>query len=136
MNLRVMNQTGITEAMIADLVAAFYGRVRADALLGPVFAAKVEDWDTHLEKLGRFWSSVVLGSGRYNGQPMSAHMPLPIDTEHFDRWLALFEATAREICPPAAAAVFIDKARRIADCLELGIGAARGEIRTPTRSRP
>ena len=135
MNLRVMDQTGITEPMIAELVATFYARVREDALLAPVFAAKVDDWDAHLEKLGRFWSSVVLGSGRYHGQPMPVHVALPIDTEHFDRWLALFEATASEICPPAAAARLIDRARRIADSLELGIGAARGEIRTPTRSR-
>jgi hypothetical protein len=42
-------------------------------------------------------------SGRYYGQPMPVHLPLPIDTPHFDRWLEILAATAREVCPPAAA---------------------------------
>ena len=57
-----------------------------------------------IERLCRFWSSVALMSGRYHGQPMTAHLPLPVDTPHFDRWLEIFTATAREVCPPAAAA--------------------------------
>jgi hemoglobin len=129
------DRTGITEDMIATLVAAFYARVRADSVLAPIFEAKVRDWDFHLAKLCDFWSSVVLGSGRYHGQPMLAHITLAIGTEHFDRWVRLFEDTVVGLCPPAAAARFIDKARRIADSFELGMGVARGEIRTPTRSR-
>jgi hemoglobin len=74
-------------------------------------------------------------SGRYHGQPMTAHLPLPIDTPHFDRWLELFAETAREVCSPAAAALFVDRAHRIADSLELGIAAQKGEIR-PRRARP
>jgi len=74
-------------------------------------------------------------SGRYHGQPMVAHLPLRVDTPHFDRWLALFSATADEVCPPAAAAHFVERAHRIADSLELGIAAQRGELR-PKRRRP
>jgi hemoglobin len=66
-------------------------------------------------------------SGRYHGQPMAAHLPLPIDTPHFDRWLEIFAKTARELCPPAAAAHFLERAHRIADSLELGIAAQKGE---------
>jgi hypothetical protein len=69
-------------------------------------------------------------SGRYHGQPMAVHLPLPIDTPHFDRWLEIFAATARDVCPPAAAAHFLDRASRIADSLELGIAAQKGEIRS------
>jgi hemoglobin len=75
-----------------------------------------------------FWSSVALMSGRYHGSPMAKHMPLPIDAGHFDRWLALFEETAREICPPEAAAHFIERARRIAESLELGIAGQHGVL--------
>jgi hemoglobin len=82
-----------------------------------------------------FWSSVALMSGRYHGQPMTAHLPLPIDTPHFDRWLEIFAATARDVCPPAAAAHFLERAHRIADSLELGIAFQKGEIR-PKRTRP
>ena len=66
---------------------------------------------------------------------MVAHLPLPVDTPHFDRWLALFAATADEVCPTAAAAHFVERAHRIADSLELGIAAQRGELR-PKRRRP
>jgi hemoglobin len=68
-------------------------------------------------------------SGRYHGQPMPKHFPLPVDSGHFDRWLALFEQTVQAVCPPAAAAHFLERARRIASSLELGIAAHKGDIR-------
>lgn len=124
----IVARTGIDEAMIENLVRTFYGRVRRDPLIGPVFESKVTDWEEHIGRLCRFWSSVALMSGRYHGQPMSAHLPLPIDAAHFDRWLEIFTATARELCPPAAAAHFLERASRIADSLELGIAAQKGDI--------
>jgi len=125
---QVQAETGIDEAMIERLVRAFYERVRADGLLAPIFAAKIEDWEPHLQRVFAFWSSVALMSGRYQGQPMAKHQPLPVDAEHFDRWLALFEHTAREVCPPKAAEHFIERARRVAESLELGIAGAQGLI--------
>lgn len=126
----VIDRTGITEAMIAELVTKFYDGVRHDALLGPVFA-RVQDWDEHLAKLKDFWSSVVLMTGRYHGQPMRAHLPLPLAGNHFDRWLDLFEQTARKVCPPAAAEHFIEKARRIADSFEMAAATQAGRIASP-----
>lgn len=131
----ISGRTGITDAMIAELVDTFYGRVRTDPLLGPVFA-RVGNWDVHLAKLRAFWSSVVLLSGRYHGQPMQAHFPLSIEPLHFDRWLALFEQTTADVCPPAAAAVFMEKARRIADSFEMAMATQRGQIAGPRHSRP
>lgn len=130
----ISRQTGITEALIADLVDTFYGRVRQDPLLAPVFA-RVDNWDEHLAKLRTFWSSVVLMSGRYHGQPMQAHFPLTIEPVHFDRWLALFEQTVSDVCPPSAAAIFLEKARRIADSFEMAIAGRRGEIAGPRHSK-
>lgn len=125
----IVSCTGIDEAMIKSLVRTFYGRVRRDPLIGPVFETRVEDWDVHIARLCAFWSSVALMSGRYRGQPMAVHLPLPIDTPHFDRWLEIFAATAREVCPPAAADHFLERATRIADSLEFGIAAQKGEFR-------
>ncbi len=124
----IVERTGIDAAMIERLVRAFYGRARRDSLIGPIFERNVADWGAHIARMCDFWSSVALMSGRYHGQPMAAHLPLPIDTPHFDRWLELFAETAHEVCPPAAADYFIDRAHRIADSLELGIAAQRGEI--------
>lgn len=125
---RIRAETGIDDAMIARLVDGFYDRVRADPLLGPVFEDRIADWGPHLEQMKLFWSSVALMSGAYHGRPMPKHLPLPVDARHFDRWLELFEATAADVCPPAAAAHFIERARRIAESLELGIAGANGVL--------
>lgn len=122
----IQAETGIDEAMIERLVRAFYDRVRADALIGPVFAARIADWEPHLQQMFAFWSSVALSTGRYQGAPMRKHLFLPIDSRHFDRWLALFEATAAEICPPRAAEHFIVRARRIAENFEMGVASVNG----------
>lgn len=131
----IVARTGIDEAMIERLVRAFYDRARLDPLIGPVFEARVHDWELHIRRMCAFWSSVALMSGHYHGQPMAVHLPLPIDTPYFDRWLEIFAATARGVCPPAAADHFLDRAYRIADSLELGIAFRKGEIR-PKRTRP
>lgn len=125
---------GVDEASIKTLVHTFYDRVRRDALIGPIFEAQVDDWPDHLDKLCAFWSNVVLRTGRYQGRPMQKHLRLPIEAEHFDRWLALFRSTAAEIMPADGAAIFIDRANRIADSFELGIGTVRGEVRRPRHS--
>lgn len=130
----IRTSTGIDEPMIANLVRTFYSRVRADALLGPIFEERIADWETHFKLLTDFWHGVTLLSGRYHGQPMRAHVRLPIEGRHFDRWLELFETTANELCPPPAAKMFIERARRIAESLEMGIAVTRGDM-GPTRKR-
>ncbi len=122
----IVARTGIDERMIDRLVRRFYEKVREDALLAPIFASRIEDWEPHLQRMYAFWSSVALMSGRYHDSPMAKHLPLLLDASHFDRWLALFGEMAREICPSAAEAHFVERARRIARSLELGIAGRRG----------
>ncbi|MGQ4275351.1 group III truncated hemoglobin [Terrihabitans sp. B22-R8] len=134
-----MSDTGgaelhLDEADITRLVHTFYDRVRRDELIGPVFAAKVEDWDHHLATLCDFWSSIMLRSRRYQGRPMRAHLTLPIEDRHFDRWLALFEQTTRDLFAPPIAEAFLQRARQIADSFEFGLATQRGEMRSPRHS--
>lgn len=123
---QVHSDTDIDDAMIEKLVHGFYARIRSDEVLGPIFAERITHWEPHLRRMCEFWSSVVLMSGRYHGQPMIKHLPLPVDATHFDRWLMIFETSARELCPPSAADHFIKLAQRIATSLELGIASNRG----------
>lgn len=113
----------IGEDMIHRLVHAFYGRVRADADLGPIFDRVIgQEWDAHLAKMCDFWSSVMLTSGRYKGNPMLAHMRLKmVRPAHFERWLALFAETAYAECPPGIADQFCARAANIAKSLQLGM---------------
>ena len=121
----LMERTGLTDAMLTRLVHGFYGRVRVDPLLGPIFADRITDWGPHLAKMVEFWSSVALMTGRYHGQPILKHLPLPVEGAHFDRWLALFRQTAEEVCPPAGAAWVIERAERIAGSIHINILDAR-----------
>jgi hemoglobin len=116
--------TGLDEILIEQLVRTFYEAARRDSVLGGVLA-RVTDWEAHIARICAFWSSVALNSGHYHGQPMSAHLPLGLERAHFDRWLALFEATARALCQPEAVHHLMTRARRIAQSLELGIAADR-----------
>jgi len=132
-----VRQTGIDEPMIRRLVDTFYRRVRGDPVLGPIFDERVADWDEHLATMRRFWSSVALMTGAYHGEPMQHHAPLPVSGAHFDRWLRLFRETAAAVCPPAAAALFVERAGRIARSLEMGIAVSRGQLlRTGERLAP
>jgi hemoglobin len=124
----------VNEASIERLVRSFYARARDDAMIGPIFNASVADWEHHIANITDFWSSILLRTSRYGGRPMRPHLMLPLRGEHFDRWLMLFESTARELFSAEVAAVFIDRARRIADSFEMGIASTRGEIAIPRHS--
>ncbi len=114
------------EVAIRELVTQFYGRVRRDPVLAPVFAAAVGDtdaaWSAHLARLTDFWSSIMQGSGRYHGDPFSVHLRLPnLTPVMFDRWLALFHTTCRDVLPMEEAAAFGNRAERIARSLRMGL---------------
>lgn len=120
----------VSEDLIRQVVHAFYDRIRADAMLGPIFGRviRAEAWDTHLAKMCDFWSSVLLMTGRYSGRPMPAHIRIgELDAPHFSHWLALFGATVDDLCEPDAAALFKDRAQKIADSLLMGVRYARGQ---------
>lgn len=113
----------MTDEQLATLVDRFYAKVREDAVLGPVFNGAIANWPEHLEKLSAFWSSVMLTSGRYKGNPMMAHLKhvAEIRPSMFERWLDLWRQTAVETLDEAGAAGVIAKAERIAESLQLGM---------------
>lgn len=113
----------LTDGQLSKLVNRFYARVREDEVLGPVFNGAIHDWDEHLEKLSAFWSSVMLTSGRYKGNPMAAHLKHTdvIRPAMFERWLQLWRETARETLSNAGAMGVVAKAERIAESLQLGM---------------
>lgn len=119
--------TGLNEVVLERLVRSFYARARRDAVIGHLFEG-VQDWDEHITRITNFWSSVALLTGRYHGQPLAAHSPLPLAPPHFARWLALFEQTASELCTQEGADYLMEKAQRIARSIEMGVAASRGEL--------
>lgn len=79
-------------------VDAFYGKVRIDPLIGPVFAARIEQdrWPVHLERMYSFWNTVLFAERDYQGNPFAKHSSLPIEGPHFERWIGLLSKTLDE----------------------------------------
>ncbi|MEM6347322.1 MAG: group III truncated hemoglobin [Bacteroidota bacterium] len=76
------------------LVNSFYGKVREDELLGPIFESVVQgNWEPHLNKMYSFWQTVLTEDMTYRGRPFPPHMKLPVEQKHFERWLGLFSET-------------------------------------------
>ena len=121
---------GLDEAMIRAVVDRFYADARRDPVIGPVFNRVIapEAWPHHLATIADFWSSMLLGTGRYAGRPMPKHMAIPeLSDAHFMRWLALFRRTAEELCPPDIAALFIERSERIGNSFRMNIAMRKGE---------
>src|SRR4029079_11195011 len=113
----------VTEDGIRRLVDAFYAKVRRDPELGPIFARAIPgDWQPHLNKMYAFWSSVMLTSGRYKGNPVAKHLAVEgITLKLFERWLPLFDETCAELYDDRLRAEFGAKAARIAESLKLAL---------------
>lgn len=120
---RAVVHPAVDRAFIGRLVREFYGRVRRDARLGPIFATEISgSWEPHLEKMTDFWCSVILKDGSYSGRPVPAHTKLEhVREADFDVWLGHFRAAAEELCPDGVAQAFIDRAERIAKSLRLAM---------------
>ena len=123
----------VNEDSIRLLVHGFYDAVRRDDVIGPIFLHKIapDRWPFHLNRMCDFWSSVLLRSGRYHGQPLPPHLHLPdLSDIHFARWLGLFRTTAREVFDDADAKIVIATAERIAQSFRIAVTIRRGEDST------
>ncbi|MBB3902981.1 group III truncated hemoglobin [Methylobacterium brachythecii] len=126
----------LTEDTLGIFLDGFYAKVRRDDVIGPVFAARIadEDWLRHLATIRDFWSSVLLKTGRYKGNPFGKHVAIEgIGMAHFERWLGLFGQTASETFAPAIAEALVERAHRIGDSLKAGL-FFRAELLQPARS--
>lgn len=113
----------VSEEGIRLLVDRFYAKVRGDPALAPIFLRAIPgDWQPHLTKMYAFWSSVMLTTGRYKGNPVMKHLALPkFQPELFDRWLALFDEACGELFDHGICEEFRTRAGRIAESLKLAL---------------
>jgi len=112
----------LSDDAIRHLVDSFYAKVRADSD-GTIFKRAIPcDWGPHLATMHDFWSSIMLTSGRYKGNPVAVHLRVEgIEPQLFGRWLALFDETCRELFDHDVAEAFRVKAERIAESLKLAL---------------
>ena len=107
---------------IADVrlvVDTFYAKVREDTMLQDIFNSRIQDrWQEHLEKMYRFWQTVLLDEHTYQGSPFPPHAKLPINREHFEHWIQLFNTTINEHFKGDKADRAIWQAKRMAELFE------------------
>lgn len=98
------------------LVDTFYSKVQKDDIVGPIFNGKIGDrWPEHLEKMYRFWQTILLEVHTYSGSPFPPHKQLPIAKEHFDRWMEIFTTTTNELFAGATAEEAKFRAKNMAE---------------------
>ena len=115
-----MEKDIITREDVKLLVDRFYQKVQADPLLGPVFSHV--DWPHHLPIMYNFWSSMLLGDQTYRGNPLQKHLPLPIESRHFDQWLKYFIETVDENFTGEKAEEVKMRAQSIAGIFQMRMG--------------
>ncbi|RYG21548.1 MAG: group III truncated hemoglobin [Chitinophagaceae bacterium] len=114
------------------LVNTFYSRVRENELLGPIFNERIGDrWPEHLEKMYRFWQTVLLEVHTYSGSPFPPHAKLPVSQEHFDNWLKLWHGTVDEFFAGEKAADAKWRGDRMAEMFMYKIEYYRGNNAQP-----
>jgi hemoglobin len=118
-----MKADQVTESGIERLVEEFYKRIRTDQELAPIFDRAIPgDWGPHLATMRNFWSSVMLTSGRYKGNPVAKHVRLEgVEPHFFEVWITLFRNTCHELFEDAVAKAFVAKAERIAESLKIAL---------------
>lgn len=109
------------------LVDTFYGKVRANPLLGPVFKGRIGDhWDVHLEKMYAFWQTVLFHDRAYQGSPFQPHLSLPIEKAHFEQWLKLFQQTIDENFEGQLAETALVRAHKMAEMFQYKLVHLKG----------
>ncbi len=107
---------------IKKLVDTFYEHIKNDTLLAPIFNERIKDkWPRHLEKMYRFWQTVLLEEHTYFGSPFLPHAQLPVDGKHFSEWMALFTKTMNELFTGEKAKEAIWRAGKMAEMFEYKI---------------
>ncbi|HEU5053512.1 MAG TPA: group III truncated hemoglobin [Hanamia sp.] len=107
---------------IKFLVDTFYDKVREDKLIGPIFDEKIQNrWPQHLAKMYTFWQTVLLEDHTYFGSPFPPHANLPVQKEHFERWLSLFSETVYELFQGPTANEAMWRANKMAEMFQIKI---------------
>lgn len=108
------------------LVDSFYSKVQKDPFIGPIFNDKIGNrWPEHLEKMYRFWETILLEVHSYSGSPFPPHKHLAIDKEHFDRWMELFVTTVDSLYSGAIADESKIRAKNMAEMFHYKINYFR-----------
>ncbi len=114
------------------LVDSFYSKIRNDEQLGSIFNGIIKDrWPEHLEKMYRFWQTILLDDQTYFGSPFIPHAKMPVDKSHFEQWIKLFSETVDENFAGEKAEQAKWQGQRMADMFHYKIEYIKNSSTTP-----
>ncbi|WP_348798406.1 group III truncated hemoglobin [Flavobacterium adhaerens] len=114
------------------LVDTFYAKVQKDDLIGAIFNEKIRDrWPEHLEKMYRFWQTILLEEHTYSGSPFPPHRQLPVEKKHFTRWMEIFTQTVDTLFAGSIAEEAKLRAKNMAEMFNYKIEYFRHEGKHP-----
>lgn len=73
------------------MVKSFYDRLLADEFLNPIF--RHLNLEEHLPRIVAFWEFLLLNKPGFTSNVFDKHLPLNLETVHFDKWLKHFTDT-------------------------------------------
>ena len=126
--------TSNQEAAIDRMVRLFYERGLADVILGPIFRESIHNWEPHIERVTDFWSGVVHGTDRYQGNAFAPHLKLNFEANAFDHWIVVFESAENDTLAPEDAAKAVRIARHMAESFKAGLFPFTTADGKPSRS--
>ena len=111
---------------IETIVVEFYKKALEDDVIGYLFTDVIEvNWPVHIPRIVDFWDSVIFSVGNFSGNPMEKHMSLheksPMNSDHFKRWLQLFDETSSQYFEGPNANLLKDRAKSIAAIMEFKV---------------
>jgi hemoglobin len=124
------------EAAIDRMVRLFYERGLVDPVLGPIFREAIHDWEPHIRRVADFWSGVVHGTDRYQGNAFAPHLKLKFEAEAFDHWITVFESAANDTLAQEDAEKAIRIARHMAESFRAGLFPFTAKDGRPSRVPP
>jgi hemoglobin len=112
------------------LVNTFYDKVKKDNVIGIIFNTIIgDDWSHHLPTMYRFWNTILLNQPGYTGNAVKKHTDvdkqMPLQKEHFERWLKLWTETIDSLFEGERAAEAKNRANLMAYLIEMKVTSAR-----------
>lgn len=113
------------------LINTFYGAIRQEKVLGPIFNKVIDNWDDHLTLLADFWETNLFFVSKYKGNPAQVHRRVDqeeggtITQDHFFRWITLWTQTTDHLFEGERANMAKQRARKMSTHLYIHIFSAR-----------
>lgn len=115
---------------IIELVNTFYDKVKKDETIGHIFHDIIgADWSHHLPIMYDFWTTILLHTAAYSGNPVKKHIDIDkrirLEEKHYKRWQELWNETVDALFQGAVAEEAKKRAALMIQLIDMKVQWAR-----------